>query len=220
MLELSCERRAAAFMLSACASSCNARAESRKDRDPRCSEYAAQGDCDSRYMWMNSNCWSSCDKLLGDALSQPECVELSSSGGCFSEHGVRSCRLTCMQWLQSSRSLDKEGNCWYWATDGECDTGGLIDTDCRQVWHNGGVRVVTWRLCSSLTRANLASQSCTKLKACSESPESDGCAAPFECPIEKVSRSCARLLRACGASSLAAQPARRSPRLPLSALLG
>ena len=39
----------------------------------------------------------------------------------------------------------------------QCGSGGLVDTNCRQ--------------------------SCTKLRECGATPESEGCAKPFECPV-------------------------------------
>ena len=107
------------FMKSGCASSCHRREEARRDKDPKCAELAARGDCDEKHHWMNANCWTSCDRLLHDALSHPECEAIVASGGCRTREGLSSCRTTCMARLQANQSLDTEGNCWYWATDGE-----------------------------------------------------------------------------------------------------
>ena len=113
-----CEKNPA-FMKSGCASSCHRRAESRRDKDPQCAEYAQRGDCDERHSWMTANCWTSCDRLLKDALPHAECEAVVASGGCRTREGLSSCRTTCMARLQANRSIDTEGNCWYWATDGE-----------------------------------------------------------------------------------------------------
>ena len=94
-------------------------AQARRDKDPKCAELAARGDCDEKHHWMNANCWTSCDRLLHDALSHPECEAIVASGGCRTREGLSSCRTTCMARLQANQSLDTEGNCWYWATDGE-----------------------------------------------------------------------------------------------------
>lgn len=120
-------------MLSGCVFSCKRRAEERRDKDPRCDEYAARGDCDSQSGWMKTNCWTACDKLLDDQLSKAECIEVESSGGCLTQRGLEACRGTCMQRLQANLSRDEEGNCWYWATDGECGEGGQVDKQCSQV---------------------------------------------------------------------------------------
>eukprot|EP00966_Prymnesium_polylepis_P055314 1279145-Prymnesium_polylepis.1 len=149
-------------MLNGCGASCERRAEQRRNKDPRCDEYAARGDCDKRFAWMQQNCWTACDQLLGDTVGAAECDAVVASGGCGTAGGLTKCRATCMARHQANRSADVEGNCWYWATDGECGAGGLVDVNCRQ--------------------------SCTKLRECAETPESEGCAKPFECPVARDER--------------------------------
>jgi len=86
-------------------------------------------------------------------------------------HGWHTCQLLHGPLVMSVHSLviekkdgaRQEGNCWYWGTDGECDSNG--------VWMR-----------------ETCPLSCAKLEACGAEPESPECARPFECPPARDQR--------------------------------
>ena len=124
-----CERNPS-FMMSGCGKACADRVERRKDKSPECATWAAEGKCDSDFARMRQRCWTSCERALDDTLPTPECRQLVGSGGCATADGLGRCRQSCRTSLTSNLTEDKDGNCWYWATDGECNNEHMQRTTC------------------------------------------------------------------------------------------
>lgn len=155
-----CEKNAV-FMKSGCGRACARLADSRRDRDENCAKWAEKGECDSNAEFMRRTCWTSCERLLDDQLDEQQCTALAKAGRCREAKFLVSCRSTCRTALLANRSRDTEGNCWYWATDGECSNP-LTQTQC--------------------------SQSCGKLDACARERSSEACALPVQCPVARDRR--------------------------------
>lgn len=131
-------------------------ARSVSDAHGDCPQWAAQGECERNPKFMASSCARSC-AAQAEAHS-PECLEVVGSGGCSTADGLRRCRAACLAAARGNLTEDTEGNCWYWATDGECAA--------NPAWmreHCG--------------------RSCSVREACLADPASSACARPFECPI-------------------------------------
>ena len=88
-------------------------------------ELAAAGfmlsDCATAAGFMLSDCATSCAEENGNDAA--ECAQLIKAGGCYQNREVATskCRSGCFRALSGNLTEDKEGNCWYWSTDGECE---------------------------------------------------------------------------------------------------
>lgn len=106
-----------------------------------------------------AECAAACAAATG-ADEPAECKQLVASGRCQSDVALVKCRSSCFRALKANHTEDLEGNCFYWATDGECEA--------NQQWMH-----------SSCAR------SCELLHVCRVAPESEVCARQFECPLER-----------------------------------
>ena len=132
------------------------------DKHSSCAHWADIGECESNPGFMKSNCAASCSASGTDEGGVEECRALVAAGACAhdSEVALTRCRASCYRVLKGNLTEDLEGNCFYWSTDGECDS--------NPEWMS--------RSCH---------RSCAILRNCGRAPESAECAAPFECPLER-----------------------------------
>ena len=147
------------------------------DTNEQCSHWADLGECAKNPSFMLSSCAHSCSMLHLDTAPPSHCESLAARGGCMRREGVSECAATCLAWISRQLTEDREGNCWYWSTDGECDS--------NPTWMN-----------------STCERSCSKLRACTADPASELCARPFECPARRdtadgcIARASARECRA------------------------
>ncbi|EOD28154.1 hypothetical protein EMIHUDRAFT_235093 [Emiliania huxleyi CCMP1516] len=125
-----------------------------------CTVWADAGECSSNPTFMLQNCAAACEVAGREKRELEECAGLIAGAGCRSEPVLARCGSACFLNFSASWTPDREGNCWYWATDGECDA--------NPAWME-----------SSCPR------SCSKLRACAADPASDACSEPFECPLSR-----------------------------------
>jgi len=125
-----------------------------------CTVWADAGECSSNPTFMLQNCAAACEAAGREKRELEECAGLIAGAGCRSEPVLARCGSACFLNFSASWTPDREGNCWYWATDGECDA--------NPAWME-----------SSCPR------SCSKLRACAADPASDACSEPFECPLSR-----------------------------------
>ena len=133
------------------------------DKHSSCAHWADIGECESNPGFMKSNCAASCSASGTDEGGVEEC-RARSSPPARARARLRSRahalpRLV-LPLLKGNLTEDLEGNCFYWSTDGECDS--------NPEWMS--------RSCH---------RSCAILRNCGRAPESAECAAPFECPLER-----------------------------------
>ena len=154
----------AAAILSSSAPAAAAAVPSRErpkaDMHGPCGSWTDMGECEKNPGFMRSECATSCGRRPQDVLPAAECEVLASRGDCRSKLGASECAFTCLAWLQRTTTPDKQGNCWYWATDGECAA--------NPVWMN-----------------ETCSRACGLLHWCEVEPWSAACMERFECPPTK-----------------------------------
>lgn len=132
------------------------------DTEPHCFNWAETGECESNPRFMLTHCANTCAARSKDLRDQARCEALIAQNprGCRSEEVLKECSGVCFARFQAELTPDKEGNCFYWATDGECKNN------------------PDWM-------ARSCPRSCAKLKYCGEDPESEACAERFECPVRR-----------------------------------
>lgn len=112
-----------------------------------------------------------CRISLDDDMEPSECYELVRNGRCNDIEVLRRCGPSCFKSARANLTEDKDGNCWYWASDDECES--------NPEWME-----------SSCSRA------CSILHSCSTDPSSDLCAQSFECPLTRdMHKECPDLAR-------------------------
>lgn len=131
------------------------------DFDSHCNAWAQAGECENNPQFMKSQCASACARRPMDTLQEPpgECSRRATAGRCNEADTLRQCRSTCLNVYRTNLTEDTDGNCWYWATDGECES-------------NAG-----WM-------ARACARSCSILHNCTADPTSGACARSFECPLK------------------------------------
>ena len=131
-----------------------------RDNHQNCAHWADIGECSNNKQFMQQECAASCAQAMGDSSEPAECAKLVQEGRCRSDVALVKCRASCFRALKANLTEDLEGNCFYWATDGECDANPQwMSTSC--------------------------ARSCSLLRSCGSSPESAQCARQFECPLER-----------------------------------
>ena len=135
-------------------------ASAARDNDANCAHWAEIGECDKNPKFMQKECAKSCSMIERDTADQAECSRLVKEGRCHADVALVRCRASCYTALKANLTEDLEGNCFYWATDGECESNReWMATSCRR--------------------------SCELLRSCGVAPESKPCARSFECPLAR-----------------------------------
>jgi len=134
------------------------------DADQHCVAWADAGECEANPAFMRTNCAVTCARVAQDAEDDSKCAAIIAAApqGCRSEAVLVECGGPCFKRFQAELTPDKEGNCWYWATDKEC------------------VSNAAWM-------GHACARSCSRLRACGDNPALDACAEPFECPVQRDS---------------------------------
>ena len=130
------------------------------DSSSNCAHWSDIGECEKNPSFMSSACAKSCATQNLDQLPHAECAKLVLEGGCSTSGGLAQCRSACYTFARSNHTVDTDGNCWYWSTDGECSSN------------------AAWMQQS-------CGRSCAILRACSADASTAACARTFECPLPK-----------------------------------
>ena len=108
-------------------------ASAARDNDANCAHWAEIGECDKNPKFMQKECAKSCSMSERDTADQAECSRLVKEGRCHADVALVRCRASCYTALKANLTEDLEGNCFYWATDGECESNReWMATSCRR----------------------------------------------------------------------------------------